>query len=689
MNAIAIDNLESILKKLPEAEQEQLTNLFNKQKNTGALHKELIKQLNQEMDLNRIVLNAAGDGIFAIDNNHKIINLNPALANMFGYEMQELKGQDLNMILPDKTQKHHEEKMRTFGDHSQVMIEDDKRGNKYYGKHKTKGLFKVSIAISHGVKANQKIYTGIIRDLSSQSRFEGENEKKTSELKNRTREIEGLYNLKKLGEGEESIPAIINKLFTEIVPKTTKHPDKAVTIIEIDDQVYRSREEEPVVALSSKLHNGSLTFGFTEDVGYGTKQHHKLLDTFTEEFDQIILQIETTHREQQAERRAAMGELSTGIASNINNGLQIILGYAQVSLNLATAEEMREHLRKIKNKTQELGASVRGILQSSNYTPGNYTPDKTHFELFDMGELLHDYLTGAENPFRSEALSQGITVAINERIDVDTGINGKPGETILIAQALIKNSIDSFLDDGQIDIDVRREGGYVLLQVKDNGTGMSEEKQKRLFDPYFTTKGYESGKGLSLYTAQKIAQEHGGEINLVKSRIGQGTTIELKLPYAQIQQEKKKDVYKEYQEPKKRRSLSILWADDDIVIREIVKTMTDTLDDQIDFAKNGKLAIDMLQQKNYDLLITDIGMPVMGGWELIKNIQGLYENIPRIVASGYFINTSEMEATGVDRLLNKPFNKGDIIKLLDDIGNKTAPGYMGSIKAITPEILIY
>ncbi len=668
-----MDNLGSILKKLSVSEQEQLTGLINKQQKKIALHRELIKQINQEMALSKVVLNAAGDGILAVDENHKILDLNPALANMFGYTIHELKGQDLNVLLPEETRINHQGFMQKFAEKPQALIAGDQIGDSYYGMHKTKGPIKISIAISHGVKGKQKVYAGIVRDLTSQTQLEQENERKTAELINRTKELEGLYTLRKLS-GEESIPDIINKLFTEIVPKATRYPDKAITIIELDGQTYRSRKEKPLVALTSKLHNGTLTFGFLAGVFYGTEKHQKLLDTFTGELDKAILQVKAGQRELQTERRAAMGQLSTGIAHNVNNGLQIIQGYAQMALDLAATEEMKEPLRRIKIKTHELGANVRGILQSSNYKPGN-----NHFEVFDLGELISDYLTGAENPFKSEALLQGATVAINKQIGVDTCISGMKGEITLITQALIKNSVESFLGDGSIDIDVSRNGEFVHLQVKDTGIGMNKETQEKLFEPFFTTKGFEPGKGLSLGTAQKIAQEHGGEISLLNSQIGLGTTIELKLPYAQQQTQRIEKTGKirttgktEIQECENRH-LNILWAEDDEIIQETVKMMTRTLDDRIVFAGNGKIALDMLQKEHYDVLVTDIGMPIMGGWKLLKSIKGLYKNMPRVISSGYVINTTDMSASGASYLMNKPLDKNSVIKILDNLKSHMPP----------------
>jgi PAS domain S-box-containing protein len=358
-----MDTLNTLLEKLPAEDGERLKQYIEKQQKTEALHRELIRQLNQAMALNKVVLNAAGDGIVAVDENHTIIDFNPALAEMFGYTERELKGQKLELILPDEVLEDHLDGKRAFSEWPLARTADKLNGKKIYGLHKTKGPFRVSVAISQGLNEDEKIFSGIIRDLTHQDRLEKANEKQAQKLVNRAQELEGLYNLSKLLE-EDSVPAIFEKLFKDIVPKTTTHPDTAVTIAELDGHTYRSGSEPPVVSLSSDLHNGKLTFGFTEDVPYGTARHQKLLDMFTAELDHIILRKKARQRELKIEREAAIGELESGVAHNVNNGLQIIQGYAQVALGLAETEEVREPLNIIRSKTRELGAMIRGVQQT-------------------------------------------------------------------------------------------------------------------------------------------------------------------------------------------------------------------------------------------------------------------------------------------------------------------------------------
>ncbi|MCW8926857.1 MAG: ATP-binding protein [Xanthomonadales bacterium] len=671
-----MDNLNSILNKLPVDEREQLTQLIIKQQKTIALHQELIKQLNQAMALNKVVLNAAGEGIVAIDESLKIIDLNPALAEMFGYTQRELKGQKLGLIFSGKTLQKCFGDQPGSGEKPQSLTPGSGSEKRIDGLHKTKGPFKVSVVISHGLKNGERIYTGIIRDLTRQDCLAQENEKQAQKLVNRTKELEGLYILSKLLE-EDSIPAIFEKLFRDIVPKTTSYPDKAVVIAELDGRAYRSRNEAPVVSLSSELHNGTLTFGFTEDVPYGTGRHQNLLDLFTAELDHVILRTKARQRELQIERKAASSELESGVAHNVNNGLQIIQGYAQVALGLAKSLEIKEPLEKIRSKTRELGKTIRGIQQPSGHKPG-----KDNFEIIDLGELLCDYLASVENPLKSEALRQGITVTINKQIGIDTFVFADKEDVILITQALIKNSIDSLLEDGNIDIDVSRTGEYVHLQVKDTGKGMSETEQQKLFDRYFTTKDPETRTGLGLSHAQTIAREHGGEIKLLKSRVGHGTTMELSLPYAHHQEESVHDLEEDTaQENTQKKCLNILWAEDDIVIQETVKMMARSFDDQIDFVENGQMALDMLQQKTYDVLVTDIGMPIMGGWKLLKCIEGYYDNMTRVLASGYVINATDMNASGASFLLNKPLDKNELVNVLENIKTRPPAGSTHSLRA--------
>lgn len=291
--------------------------------------------------------------------------------------------------------------------------------------------------------------------------------------------------------------------------------------------------------------------------------------------------------------------------------------------------------------------------------------DKVNFETFDLGETLQAYLAAAENPLKSLALHQGTTVTIDKHIGANAMVHGNRADITLIAQVLIKNSIDALVQDGQIGIDVRRAGDSVHLQVKDTGKGMDGETRQKLFERYFTTKDPRSRTGLGLSNARRIALKHGGDIRLVHSRVGVGTTMELTLPYAR-QQASVEPAGHEQKE-----HLNILWAEDDVVIQETVKTMTRAFADHIDFAQNGNIAMDMLQRKPYDVLITDVGMPIMGGWKLLKCIAGRYDNMTRVIASGYVINSSDMNASGASYLLNKPLDKDDLVAVLETI--KTGP----------------
>lgn len=648
-------SLDSILAKLPETDQELLRGFIQKQQKSLALQQELIKQINQEMDLNRTVLNAAGDGIVAVDKHHVILDYNPAFAEMFGYNRGELKGCNLNTLIPEELHAKHPGYIKAFGEQAESFMAGDQRDRQIHGVHKTRGAFRISIAISHGMRRGEKIFTGIVRDLTQQDELERENLKKTQELNNRTKELEGLYNLAKLRE-EDNVDVIFNRLFRDIMPKTTRFPELAVIAAEFDGKTYRSRKEDPVVSLTSRLHNGQLTFGFIENIPYGTPRHQQLLDTFVGEFDKTLMQAKAGQRDLQAERISAMVELGTGIAHNVNNGLQVVQAYAQIALDLSSSNEVQDSLKKIQSKTRELGANVRGLLQSTSYEA-----DSHHFENFDLSELLEDYLVATENPLKAEALKNGASVTINRKFCSDASVAGVRGEITLVMQAIIKNSIDAMIEDGSIDLVVERQGDEVKLLVKDTGIGMNPDTQKKIFDPYFTTKGYELGKGLSLATARKIAKEHGGELRLVLSRIGHGTTMEFSLPYVEPPVEELTAVALDDD------SITILWAEDDLVIQETVKKMAESLSIHIDFVENGHEAMFALRQREYDILITDIGMPVMGGWKLLKNLVGLYNEMPRVIASGFIINPEDMKRSGADYLLNKPLEKVDLENILNSI----------------------
>jgi len=205
---------------------------------------------------------------------------------------------------------------------------------------------------------------------------------------------------------------------------------------------------------------------------------------------------------------------------------------------------------------------------------------------------------------------------------------------------------------------------YLCFKIKDNGIGISEEDQAKLFRPFSqvdasTTRKY-GGTGLGLVICQKLIEQMHGEIG-VKSSQGQGSTFYFTIPLQHVEFHQKKQKRRASDidpEMSKRLPLSILIVEDNNVNQIIAKNLFENFGYQPDVVENGKVALSALTKKSYDVIFMDMQMPVMDGVEATKRIVELYgSNKPRIIAMTANVFTADKEkcfAAGMDDFVGKP-----------------------------------
>ena len=194
---------------------------------------------------------------------------------------------------------------------------------------------------------------------------------------------------------------------------------------------------------------------------------------------------------------------------------------------------------------------------------------------------------------------------------------------------LVLNAVDAMPQGGSIRVQTQEEGGRAVLRVSDTGTGMSEEVRKRVFDPFFTTKPFGQGTGLGLALVYGIVERHKGEIRVL-SQPGQGTTFEIELDLAEAPAV-------EEQEPKSfaaPRGLNILVVEDEIMLGEQLRSILSLDGHSIRVCNSGEEALDALDEE-FDLLITDLSMPGIGGKEVAKFAKARFPRMPVGVVTGW------------------------------------------------------
>ena len=266
------------------------------------------------------------------------------------------------------------------------------------------------------------------------------------------------------------------------------------------------------------------------------------------------------------------------------------------------------------------------------------------------------------------------TIEIRQSLETDALVLADPTQIHQVVMNLCTNAYQSMEQTGGVlgvsvrehqvagaalaDVDLT-PGRYVVLEVSDTGHGMDAETQKRIFEPYFTTKEKGKGTGLGLAVVHGIVKSHAGAIT-VSSAPGSGTTFRVFLPAlpaaARVEPEATPAVLRGNGE-------RILFVDDEEPIRNAAAEYLSASGYRVETSVDGREALARLESRprDWDLLITDMAMPGLDGKELARRVATLRPDLPVILCSGYSsrISTSMADELGID-YLEKPVSMHEL-----------------------------
>jgi CheY-like chemotaxis protein len=229
---------------------------------------------------------------------------------------------------------------------------------------------------------------------------------------------------------------------------------------------------------------------------------------------------------------------------------------------------------------------------------------------------------------------------------------GRPAELNEVITNLVLNAIDAMPKGGTLRIRTRLgDHRHAVMTVADTGMGMSDEVRKKVFDPFFTTKG-EEGTGLGLSVSHSIVERHGGDLK-VDSRPGEGTTFTITLPIGM----NPTGETAQSGEPGIERTGRILLVDNDPQVLTILGEMLKDAGHHVLPVPSGPEALRVFVPSGFDLVITNVGMPEMSGWDVAEQIRARDPNVPVIFITGWGLQEEDQarcRRLGITALLFKP-----------------------------------
>jgi signal transduction histidine kinase/ActR/RegA family two-component response regulator len=367
---------------------------------------------------------------------------------------------------------------------------------------------------------------------------------------------------------------------------------------------------------------------------------------------------------QQAQKMELIGQMTGGVAHDFNNLLTGVLGNLELASRRTEDDKIRRYLAGATQAAQR-GAKLTAQLLAFSRTQRLQTePTDLNALVSGMGDLL--FRTIGSTVRIETVLQKGLWSAM---------IDGSQIELVILNLAI--NARDAMPGGGRLTITTSNAGraepsrppeltadDYVVVSVSDTGLGMTEEVQKKAFEPFFTTKAVGSGTGLGLSQVYGIAKQTGGAVR-IDSRLGKGTTVAVYLPRAlSLPVHHKTD--EEAVAALPAGHATILVADDDRDVRELLVSCLDSLGYRALAASSGSLAVEMIEKNSsIELLMVDIAMPEMNGIEVARVVAAKRPELPIVFMTGY-IGSSKLDGVEQQRLMKKPFTVAELTKQVEE-----------------------
>ena len=374
--------------------------------------------------------------------------------------------------------------------------------------------------------------------------------------------------------------------------------------------------------------------------------------TFNDVTEWVFLENELLNTRIQAEKMNSLGLLISGVAHEINNPLTSIVGCAEYLVkDSELTGDTEESAKIIHDEAQRASVIVKNLL-SLVY------PHKKGDVRLNLNDIIRHIGALRQN----ELSKRNIELHLN----LSDKLEHLVGDATHMQQIIInfvQNSADAIEESGignRITIRTMMTGNWISLEVSDNGPNIPEEHHSKIFDPFFTTKPPGKGTGLGLSITYRIVQRYGGKILLRSSQEG-GACFIVHLPVNQqaLESKDEDDDGKNIWVPDK-----ILIVDDEKNLRFSLSKYLISLGASVDTAENGRVAQQKINQHEYDILLVDVKMPVMGGVELYQQL--CEERSPMVDRFAFMSGLSALEirysaiAPEVP-LLRKPFSRKEIL----------------------------
>ena len=630
-------------------------------------------------------LEAVPDATLVVNQEGAVLQVNSQVETLFGYTRDELIGQPVEVLVPDRQRPQHHHHRQHFTE--QPKVRRMGAGLDLCGRRRDGSEFPVEISLSPVLTSNGLLVLSAIRDISDRKRIEEELRRVHKELEQRKDRQLWQYQSRLALIVDSSQDAIIGKNLDGIITHWNKGAEhiygyKAEEVIGKSISVLAPKERaDEIPQILEKIRRGERVQYF-ESVRV-TKDRRRLNVSISvspiRDAEGNIIGASTIARDITAQKRAedqfrqaqkmeAVGRLAGGIAHDFNNILGIIMACSELLRGrIEPGAVPPEYIDNIQEAAKRGATLTRQLLTFSRRQTAQP-------QVLDINERLKD-LSKLLRPM----MGDDVEISLLSR-SAAAIVEMDPGHLDQVVVNLAVNARDAMPNGGKLIVETAavefdeafakqhppmKAGSYVMLAISDNGEGMDHVTVSRIFEPFFTTKEMGKGTGLGLATVYGIVQQSGGQI-FVYSEPGRGTTFKIYLLSADHKLGLAQDAVAEDVLPR-HEGTTILLVEDDEIMRKLARQMLEDHGYAVIEAKDGTSALAQLDGKHtVDLVLTDVVMRGMSGPDLALRIMESHPETKVVYMSGY---TGELLAGGHGlndgiALLEKPFTRAVLLKTI-------------------------
>lgn len=367
----------------------------------------------------------------------------------------------------------------------------------------------------------------------------------------------------------------------------------------------------------------------------------------------------------------AREKLMLTITHDIKAPAGSIIGYIDLLIRLVNDKRQQFYLSNMKSSAQHLLALVTSLLDYHRLEAGK-------MDLHPVTFNPHELLTNIYNSFLPLAEKKELQLTLKEKLPETLNLEGDPFRIRQITENLLSNAL-KFTATGEITLQAEYHGNQFVLRVSDTGCGMTEKEQEKIFKEFTRLRSAQGqeGFGLGLSITRKLVELLGGKIE-IESTPGKGSTFQVSMPLPSISSKTFHGTTPTTTQVSER-LLRILIIDDDRIQMHLTEAMLHNLEEEFEGLKiktvcceHPEELVTELQNGKFDLVFTDIQMPAMNGFELLKHLRSLHfaqaQSIPLIaITARGDMDETDFQRKGFAGMLQKPFSQSDLCRILTHV----------------------